>query len=374
MRVCGIFSGIGGFELGLSRAGFQTVMMCENDPLARGVLERRFPDVPLRKDVRNLKSLPLCDVLTAGWPCQDLSQAGRTAGIAGEQSGLLAEVFRLLSECRKKPEFVLLENVAFALHLDRGAAIHYATRQLESLGYQWAYRILDSQRFGLPQRRRRIFIIGSLSNSPRGILHKGADCSESMTTTANQFGFYWTEGNRGLGWSPDAVPPLKGGSTISIPSPPAIWDSSNGSFFVPGIRDAERMQGFPSDWTKVGELHKKKSRARWKLVGNAVSVPVIEWIGRNILTWQSEKCVEIPTVALKSSPNAGFGGGLCEPKHFRISSEGPNDSKNGSLSNFYFLDEEPLSNRAASGFLSRIEKSMLRTHPRFIPDLRAFVN
>jgi DNA (cytosine-5)-methyltransferase 1 len=244
MRVASLFSGIGGFELGLSRAGFETVMMCENDLLARSVLHRRFPGIPVRSDVKNIKRLPKCEMLTAGWPCQDLSQAGRTAGIEGHRSGLISEVFRVLEAAKDKPEFVLLENVAFALHLQRGAALKYVTSNLERLGYKWAYRILDSRQFGVPQRRRRVFILGSRSLSPQSILFRGAESAGSQSTTPPElFGFYWTEGNTGLGWSPEAVPPLKGGSALSIPSPPAIWNKRTHEFTTPGISDTERMQG-----------------------------------------------------------------------------------------------------------------------------------
>jgi DNA (cytosine-5)-methyltransferase 1 len=245
MRVVSLFSGIGGFELGLARAGFDTVMMCESDPMARSVLRKRFPETPIRTDIRTLRSLPACEIVTAGWPCQDLSQAGRTAGIEGDRSGLISEVFRLVKGAKTKPEFILLENVAFALHLHKGAALKFVTSNLESLGYKWAYRILDSRQFGVPQRRRRLFILGSRNLPPESILFRGAfNASFETQQHPEQYGFYWTEGNRGLGWSPEAVPPLKGGSALSIPSPPAIWNKSAHSFVTPGVSDAERMQGF----------------------------------------------------------------------------------------------------------------------------------
>src|ERR1700759_4349298 len=96
LRVVGLFAGIGGIERGLSQGGHETQLMCEIEPSARRVLEHRFPEIDLKDDVRKLKSIPGADLLTAGFPCQDLSQAGKTAGISGNQSGLVAEVFRLL--------------------------------------------------------------------------------------------------------------------------------------------------------------------------------------------------------------------------------------------------------------------------------------
>jgi DNA (cytosine-5)-methyltransferase 1 len=374
MRVASLFSGIGGFELGLSRAGFETVMMCENDQLARSVLLRRFPGIPIRSDVKSVKRLPKCEILTAGWPCQDLSQAGRTAGIEGPRSGLISEVFRILQAVKEKPEFVLLENVAFALQLQRGAALRYVTSNLERLGYKWAYRVLDSRQFGIPQRRRRVFILGSRNVSPQSILFRGAENAGSETASSPQlFGFYWTEGNTGLGWSPEAVPPLKGGSALSIPSPPAIWNKATRAFITPGISDAERMQGFPADWTAVGSLKKEKKRSRWKLVGNAVSVPVVEWIGRCIIE-QAEVDVETkPNRPVPKMPTAAFGQEGTEPSYLSLNYEGPNLPTIGNLRDFELNDASDLSLRAASGFLSRLEKSSLKTHPRFIPDLRNFV-
>ncbi|NVN84614.1 MAG: DNA (cytosine-5-)-methyltransferase [Rhodopseudomonas sp.] len=375
MRVVSLFSGIGGFELGLSRAGFETVMMCENDDLARSVLQCRFPGVTVRKDVRTLKRLPQCEILTAGWPCQDLSQAGRTAGLDGDRSGLISEVFRLVEASKHKPEFILLENVAFALHLKKGAALKYVTSNLERLGYKWSYRVLDSRQFGIPQRRRRVFILGSREIVPQSILFGGVDTSiQTDARNADLFGFYWTEGNTGLGWSPEAVPPLKGGSSFSIPSPPAIWNKRTGDFYTPGISDAERMQGFPIDWTAVGPLKDAKKRGRWKLVGNAVSVPVVEWIGRSIK--ESRKitpdCLGEHTFSTTAS--AAFGQSGQAPLFFRFDHEGPETATIERLKDFGLLDTNKLSTRAAAGFLSRIEKSSLKTDAEFIPALRNYVS
>jgi DNA (cytosine-5)-methyltransferase 1 len=96
LRVAGLFAGIGGIEAGMHDAGHQTVVLCEWDASARRVLADRFPAVPLHGDIAEVEGLPDADLVTAGFPCQDLSQAGRTAGISGRRSGLVGHVFRLL--------------------------------------------------------------------------------------------------------------------------------------------------------------------------------------------------------------------------------------------------------------------------------------
>ena len=168
----GLFAGVGGFELGLAKAGHEARLLCEIDPGARAVLAARFPGARLHADVRTLRKLPSdAQILTAGFPCQDLSQAGRTAGIDGKSSGLWREVFRVLSAGKKSLlPFVLIENVPFMLRVDRGRALDLIVASLEDLGYRWAYRVVDSMSFGFPQRCERVFFLASLDEDPRAIL------------------------------------------------------------------------------------------------------------------------------------------------------------------------------------------------------------
>src|SRR5262249_33911687 len=137
--------GVGGIEVGLAEAGFTTVLFCEIDEAAQAVLKARFPAIPVVPDVRELDSLPVVDVVTAGFPCQDLSQAGRKQGIKGSQSGLVDEIFRLLREGDGLPKWIVLENVSYMLHLDRGRALDWLVTKLEELGLRWAYRVIDAR-------------------------------------------------------------------------------------------------------------------------------------------------------------------------------------------------------------------------------------
>ncbi len=282
LSVAGLFAGIAGIERGLEQAGHHGVLLCEIDEAAMSVLRGHYSDVDLVADVRQMRTLPPVDLVAAGFPCQDLSQAGRTAGISGDNSGLVGNVFRLI-ERADAPDWVLLENVPFMLRLDRGAAMHYLTETLGRLGFMWAYRVVDTRAFGLPQRRRRVVMLASRKHDPREVLFVGShDAREQEPNSETAFGFYWTEGLRGLGWGVSCVPTLKGGSTIGIPSPPAIW-MPDGHVVTPDIRDAERMQGFPVDWTKPAlDVPGVRKGVRWKLVGNAVSVPMANWVGERL--------------------------------------------------------------------------------------------
>src|ERR1700730_8584435 len=168
-NIVGLFAGIGGLERGLHRAGHRTLLLCENDPGATAVLRAKFPGVKYHDDVTTLDALPSSTTLVvAGFPCQDLSQAGQTAGIHGTRSGLVGEVFRLVRQARTP--WLLLENVPFMLQLNRGGAMDHITGALESLGYRWAYRVVDSRAFGRPQRRRRGYLLASLTGDPRNVL------------------------------------------------------------------------------------------------------------------------------------------------------------------------------------------------------------
>ena len=369
--IAGLFAGVGGLERGLARAGHETALLCENDPGAVAVLESRFEETDFHKDVCTLRRLPRgTTLLAAGFPCQDLSQAGRTVGIAGARSGLVAEVFRLIEQHRTP--WVLLENVPFMLQLGRGEAMNVITTTLEALNYRWAYRVVDTRSFGLPQRRRRVYLVAALEEDPRGVLFADEAGSASQTTAkvgdACAFGFYWTEGTRGLGWAVDAIPTLKGGSSLGIPSPPAIL-LDTGEIVTPSIRDAERLQGFPTDWTKPAEEVTRKGQ-RWKLVGNAVSVPVAEWIGRRLR--EPGKVLDFEVAALKPHtpwPTAAWNVG---PGRVRVAaSEWPVRRKQQSLSTFLRYPTAPLSAKATAGFLSRAEVAPLKFDDGFLDAIRA---
>ncbi len=360
LTTAGLFAGIAGIERGLEEAGHSTEFFCEIYEPAQAVLAAHYPDVPQVTDVKNVTMLPKVDLVSAGFPCQDLSQAGKTAGITGLRSGLVGEVFRLIEDPATAPDWLLLENVPFMLRLDRGKAMHYLTDVLDSMGFMWAYRIIDARSFGIPQRRRRVVLLASRVHDPRQVLFQGSEAPPVLAETGETaYGFYWTEGLRGLGWGESCVPTLKAGSSVGIPSPPAIW-MPDGRIGTPDIRDAERLQGFPVDWT-VPSLTVPKNRegTRWRLVGNAVSVSLSSWVGGRLAEPSSVEGLEQDALADGASwPTAAWGVG---GRAYRANlTEWPVAVPMVPLAEFLTYDLKPLSKRASSGFLSRARRGNLR--------------
>jgi len=365
LRVVGLFAGIGGLELGLASAGHETQLLCEIERGAQAVLRAKFPNLQLHDDVTTLRDLPRgTDFLVGGFPCQDLSQAGKTLGIEGSRSGLVGEVFRLL-EHHDVP-WVLLENVPFMLQLSKGRAMDVIVTAIEALGYKWAYRVVDSRAFGVPQRRERVYFLATRDGDPRDVLFADDVGVEppGPVSWRKANGFYWTEGIRGLGWADDAVPTLKGGSSIGIPSAPAIV-MPNGVIVTPNIRDAERMQGFEPGWTEPSERVMKRGH-RWKLVGNAVTVNAAEWLGKRLCNPDpaGRNVITEPLVRAGAWPRAAFnvGEGRCRADV----SAWPVRHERVSLLKWLEEPASPLSEKATAGFLSRTRKSTLRFPDGFI--------
>ncbi len=171
MKVLSLFSGVGGFDMGLERAGMQTVFQCEWDKHANTILNRHWPHVSKWEDVSTLTGkhilahAPVIDVVAWGSPCQDLSVAGKRSGLEGERSGLFHEGIRIIKELRKEtngqyPRISIWENVVGALNSNRGADFGIIINEMAQAGamvIEWA--VLDAQYFGVPQRRRRVFVI-----------------------------------------------------------------------------------------------------------------------------------------------------------------------------------------------------------------------
>ena len=156
-----LFSGIGGFDLGLERAGWTVRWQVENNPYRRRVLKRHWPQVELRNDIRtDTDGLERVDLICGGFPCQNISVAGNRKGLAGERSALWHELARIVA--RTRPSWVLVENVLGLLSSRKGEDFATVIGNLAERGYGVAWRVLDSQNFGVPQRRRRVYIVGHL--------------------------------------------------------------------------------------------------------------------------------------------------------------------------------------------------------------------
>jgi DNA (cytosine-5)-methyltransferase 1 len=377
VRVAGLFAGIGGFELGLSTAGHRTDLLCDILPTAQEVLRARFPEADLFSDVVALKALSReIEIVTAGFPCQDLSQAGRTAGLAGHRSGLIGEVFRLLEgrkRSRRPVPLVIVENVPFMLQLGGGGAMRAIVDEFQRLQYLWAYRVVDSFGFGLPQRRERVYLVAASRESgidPASIILADDAPIERPKTAFGSLahGFYWTEGIRGLGWAVNAVPTLKNGSTIGIASPPAVL-LPGGMIVKPGLRTAEKLQGFEPGWTEPAEKVGKKS-LRWALVGNAVSVPVPKWVGGRIANpGDYDLSRDRPFPEAGKAPRAARFDGA---RRYAVEiSADPLGLPAPHLDDLMGSDFELLSEKATAGFLSRTQRAKLKFPPGFIDAVAA---
>lgn len=368
MKTAGLYAGIGGLERGFEIAGFETALVAEVEPNCREVLRAKFPTATVWDDVANINKLPSVDVLLAGFPCQPYSPAGQTHGLARGRWHI-DQIFRLLdSRTRGSPKHVVLENVPFLVHLDDGMALDYVLRELEKRGYLWAYRVVDTSAFGLPQRRRRWILIASRTADPAAMLLE-EDSIPYKPTDIRANGFYWTEGNKGIGWADDSVPPLKGGSKVGISSPPAIWAHEERAIWVPQIEGAERLQGFDEGWTEVATTKVGRgARERWRMVGNAVSVPTAQWVAERILVEPNVIVEGERLLRYEPFPRAAFYDGLRRYKS--PAGLSPRGLPFEPILDFLQDDLRPLSFRATHGFRVRYEASTLRKNASFIADLK----
>jgi DNA-cytosine methyltransferase len=195
MNILDLFSGIGGFSLGLERAGMKTVAFCEVDKKAQLVLKKHWPDVPIFDDVSNLKGEHIeqtIDIICGGFPCQDISLAGKGAGLEGKRSGLWTEFHRLIKEIR--PKYAIIENVS-AL---RSRGLDQVLRSLSEIGYDAEWHCITAASVGAPHRRDRIWIVaypghrggrdsitGSLGRDGERELEERIRTTETIETTGS---------------------------------------------------------------------------------------------------------------------------------------------------------------------------------------------
>ena len=210
MNAVSLFAGVGGFDLALERNGIKVVASVEIDKKASAVLAKHFPDSTLFGDISEVTGEeliaagfePSTGIIVGGFPCQDLSVAGKRAGLSGKRSGLFWEICRLLDETRAQT--FILENVPGLLSSNNGSDMAAVVEALVKRGYRIAWRVLDAQFFGVPQRRRRVFIVGCLGDTGRspeeilaisesrvGYLAQGKSKRKSSpSTTSDSFGAF----------------------------------------------------------------------------------------------------------------------------------------------------------------------------------------
>ena len=188
LRHLDLFSGIGGFSLGLERTGgFQTVGFCDNDKKTHLVLKKHWPNVPIYDDVSTLKGSDLgtIEIITGGFPCQDLSVAGKGAGLEGARSGLWWQFHRLIKEAQ--PRWVIAENVA-AL---RSRGLDQVLRSLDQIGYDAEWNCVPASAVGAPHQRDRIWILAyprHRGGSHFGIAQEGHNTQRERTTDSDSIG------------------------------------------------------------------------------------------------------------------------------------------------------------------------------------------
>jgi len=311
MKIGSVFAGIGGFDLAFQRAGCHVVWQIEIDRFCLSVLNERFPDIKRFKDIRGLKAddLDPVDLICGGFPCQDFSTAGRHKGLAGSQSGLWWEFHRIVAGLR--PAWVVVENVVGMLSSRRGWDMGAILRSLGDLGYWWAYRVLDAQWFGLPQRRKRVFVVGHIGDrtAPAKVLLEPEDCPGN--TAAGREEGYEFDGAFASSVGEVGGSGLKADTLVShyFKGPTTAGrDSSVRNVLVDhvGVRrftplECERLQGFPDGWTCLcGALGNTSictcpHSPRYRALGNAVAVPVVAWIARRILAHSRKEVTAAPS-------------------------------------------------------------------------------
>jgi DNA (cytosine-5)-methyltransferase 1 len=178
-----LFAGVGGFDLAAKNLGIPTIAAVEIDDHARGVIAHQFPETRTFIDVTKVSGKELLNgytgrvILTGGFPCQDLSVAGKRAGLAGGRSGLFWEIVRIAEEIQ--PEILLLENVPGLLSSNGGRDMGTVIGALGNIGYRCGWRVLDAQHFGVPQRRRRVFIVAARNLGTESIAEILFECESS---------------------------------------------------------------------------------------------------------------------------------------------------------------------------------------------------
>jgi DNA (cytosine-5)-methyltransferase 1 len=290
-RLNSFFAGIGGFDIGFERHGFETQYLCEINAFCNEVLSTHWPNVKRAFDICEIQpsDIPDADVWCGGFPCQDISVArgsSQRLGLEGTRSGLFYQFASLIEA--KKPQVVVVENVEGLFNSNGGRDFGMILQRMTSLGYAVAWRLFNSRYFGVPQSRPRVYLC-CWRNTPEKALrvmfdkkgaHKPAHERKDFITEASSIHAY------------PKVP--KVAYCLAATSGRHTGTDWSRTYIVceDGVRrmtpkEYERLQGFPDFWTLPASYDvndEDTDTLRYTAVGNAVSIPVVEWVAKRINT------------------------------------------------------------------------------------------
>jgi DNA (cytosine-5)-methyltransferase 1 len=320
VNVGSLFSGIGGFDLGLERAGMRVAWQADADEFCRRVLARHWPDVPCYEDVRELRGSDVepVDVLCGGFPCQDISAAGKGAGIDGEQSGLWSEFARLI--CELRPDYVIVENVSALL----GRGLGRVLGDLAESGYDAEWDCIPASAIGAPHQRDRVWIVDYPSSvgGPHGTrLFEGASLGSVLAgangrshtrdsaarTRLVGSGSRLCEGHDAALADAEVIPI---GTGLSKSEPEGIrrgrsgysggaGDVGNADEIVDGASGPRQVEAgaagglVDAGWWSVEPAVGRVADGvparvdRLRSLGNALVPQIAEWLGRRIIEWEA---------------------------------------------------------------------------------------
>jgi DNA (cytosine-5)-methyltransferase 1 len=329
VNVASFFAGIGGFDLGFERAGMKVVFQCEIDSFAQQILRKHWPEVPIHADINTIESVPSADLWCAGWPCQDISAGNSTGrlGLTGERSGLIYRLLDLLGINR--PQWVVLENVSGLLSANDGAALEAVIDGLETIGYVGGWMSCNTVDAGLPQNRDRVFLVGSL----------GDDRAHRMFLDGSELSGDFTEGTKRRQDARPDVPGISTGHNPTVVQRRGGFGYTSATGICPTIRaqtgkhqgghsDRPILCGEEFDLERVREPYGVSGRLdgrRGRLIGNAVSPVVVEWIGRRIMDIQGACWRATSRRKVRESDDTGGAGKGCCGSTLHHQGTGSND-------------------------------------------------
>lgn len=288
-KIASFFAGIGGFDVAFERKGFSTEFLCEINPFCNDILQKHWPNIKKSEDINTLSAneIPPVDVWCGGFPCQDISVArgaSQRLGLSGARSGLFFRYAELIKE--QKPTVVIIENVEGLFNSNHGRDFGTILQVMTSLGYAVSWRLLNSRYFGVPQSRIRIYMCCWLGN-PHKSLRVMFDSKGAEKPDKERVDFMTEES------SDNEYPKVPKVSYCLAASSGRHTGTDWSRTYVVchnGVRrmtplESERLQGFPDYWTlPMGKEDDDIdiNTLRYTAIGNAVSVPVVEWIADKV--------------------------------------------------------------------------------------------